>query len=116
MYGAMGQADKAEDAENKTGDMSTEQDETKDEKTEEEGAGESALLPKSICPGMDLKPGDDLPLKVVAIHGDEIEVEYSKESTKGDRDRKGGSMDNGSPKGKSYQGIGSRMMAGMGEG
>jgi hypothetical protein len=42
---------------------------------ETEETGETALLPKNICPGM--SPGDELVLKVVRVHGDQYEVSYS---------------------------------------
>lgn len=115
MYGELGNADEALDKTGQTGDEAEEQNETLDEKTEEEGAGESALLPKSILAGKDFTPGDELVLKVVAMHGDEVEVEYA--STKSPKNKpKGGSMDDGMARGKTYNGIGDRMMSGMGEG
>lgn len=40
--------------------------------------GVTALLPKSICPGMDLKPGDEIKLKVEKVLEDEVEVSYEK--------------------------------------
>lgn len=40
--------------------------------------GVTALLPKSICAGMDIKPGQTITLKVVKTYDDEIEVEYEK--------------------------------------
>lgn len=95
-------------------DRAQDQNETPDEKTEEEGAGESAMLPKSILAGKDFNPGDEVVLKVVAIHGDEVEVEYAKEGKDTKRERKGGDMDDGMPKGDAYKGIGKRMMGMMG--
>lgn len=80
--------------------------ETKDEKTEEEGAGESALLPKSILAGKDFNPGDELVLKVVAIHGDEVEVEYAKESGKKDNPYQ---KKDAAPMGKARAGMMDRM-------
>lgn len=41
------------------------------------GSGETALLPKSLCPGM--KVGSTVTLTITADHGDEYEVSYSKE-------------------------------------
>lgn len=96
-------------------DEAQDRGETHDEKTEEEGAGESAMLPKSILAGKDFNPGDELVLKVVALHGDEVEVEYAK-SEGGDKgERKGGDMDDGSPRGDAYKGIGKRMAGMMAE-
>ena len=39
-----------------------------------EAEGETALLPKSLCAGKELKPGDTLTFKVVHMYDDEIEV------------------------------------------
>jgi len=36
-----------------------------------------AVLPKSIMMGKDFKPGDEIVLKIDAIHDDEIEVSYA---------------------------------------
>lgn len=47
---------------------------TPDEEAGPEGV--TALLPKSICPGMDIKPGQTITLKVLKAYDDEIEVEY----------------------------------------
>jgi hypothetical protein len=87
-------------------DESQDKGETIDEKTEEEGAGESAMLPKSILAGKHFDPGDEVVLKVVAIHGDEVEVEYSESGTKDNAKETG--------KGDAYNGIGKRMMGAMG--
>jgi len=38
-----------------------------------------AMLPKSICPGMDFKPGDEIVLRVTDVRGDMLEVEYMPE-------------------------------------
>lgn len=43
------------------------------EPKEDEG-GETALVPKSLCPGM--KPGDELVLKIVAVQEDQYQVAY----------------------------------------
>lgn len=51
------------------------------------GDSEEAIIPRSICGGMDLKVGDKLPLEVTAIHDKEISVKYVAEK---DED-KGGS-------------------------
>lgn len=45
----------------------------------DEGAEQTALLPKSILAGKDFKPGDEVVLKVVHIYDDEVEVEYASE-------------------------------------
>lgn len=39
------------------------------------GSGETALLPKSLCPGM--KVGSTVTLTITADHGDEYEVSYN---------------------------------------
>lgn len=75
-----------------------------DKDDDKEGAGESALIPKSLCPGMDLKPGDKIPLVVRAVHGDEIEVEY-------EADDKPGADSEGRPMGKARAGMADRLSA-----
>lgn len=44
---------------------------------DEESAGASALLPKSLLAGKDFKVGDEVVLKIVHEYEDEVEVEYS---------------------------------------
>lgn len=39
--------------------------------------GETAVLPKSILAGKHFDPGDEVVLKVVAIHDDSVEVAYA---------------------------------------
>lgn len=117
MYGGGSESGpgRAQDPDKKE-DEDQDKGETTDEKSEDEGAGESAMLPKSILAGKHFDPGDEVVLKVVAIHGDEVEVEYSESGTKDNyRETKGGSMDDGSPRGDAYKGIGKRMGAMMGE-
>jgi hypothetical protein len=50
-----------------------------DEKME----GETALLPKSILGGKDFQPGDEVVLKIVGMHDDEVEVAYAPEKPGG---------------------------------
>lgn len=114
MYGGSDGPGPAQDPDMKSDEMD-DKGETKDEKTEEEGAGESAMLPKSILAGKDFNPGDELVLKVVAIHGDEVEVEYAKEGGDEKGGRKGGDMSDGEPRGDAYKGIGKRMAGMMAE-
>lgn len=47
-----------------------------EEQRPEEG-GETAILPKSILAGKEFKVGEEVVLKITAIHGDEIQVEYA---------------------------------------
>lgn len=41
----------------------------------EEG-GETSLLPRSFFAGKELTPGKECKVKIVAVHGDDVEVEY----------------------------------------
>jgi hypothetical protein len=50
--------------------------------------GETAVLPKSILAGKEFKPGEEVVLKIVAIHDDSVEVKYASES--GDEHSEGG--------------------------
>jgi hypothetical protein len=45
-----------------------------EEKSDESPRG---LLPKSILMGKDFKPGEEIVLKIEAIHDDEVEVSYA---------------------------------------
>lgn len=48
---------------------------------EEQDAGDekTALLPKSVTGGKTFEPGEEIVLKVVAVHDDELEVTYATE-------------------------------------
>lgn len=48
---------------------------------EEQDAGDekTALLPKSVTGGKTFEPGEEIVLKVVAVHDDELEVSYATE-------------------------------------
>jgi hypothetical protein len=46
------------------------------EESREEDDSETALIPKSLVAGYDLKAGDSIKLKVVSIMDDEVEVQY----------------------------------------
>lgn len=43
---------------------------------QEEGE-HTALLPKSILAGKDFKPGEEIVLKIVRLHDDQVEVAYA---------------------------------------
>lgn len=47
-----------------------------------EDSGETALIPKSLCPGM--KPGDTLTMRIVSEQEDEYEVAYEQEEEQGE--------------------------------
>lgn len=49
--------------------------------SEDESASAVGLLPKSILMGQDAVVGDELVLKITAIHDDQIEVAYPTESS-----------------------------------
>lgn len=46
-----------------------------EEKEHEEGV--TAMLPKSILAGKEFKPGEEVVLKIVAMHDDQVEVTYA---------------------------------------
>lgn len=46
----------------------------KEQRDNEDSPSKTALIPKSLFPGKDCKPGEKLKLEVVAVHEDEIEV------------------------------------------
>lgn len=45
--------------------------------SEDEGASSVGLLPKSILMGKKFNVGDEVVLKITAIHDDQVEVEYA---------------------------------------
>lgn len=45
-------------------------------------SNETVMVPKSICPGMNFKPGDEMILKVKNVQGDMLEMEYAPEPSK----------------------------------
>lgn len=45
----------------------------------ENSVEESALIPKSLLAGKEFKPGEEIVLEIVKMHGDEVEVRYAKE-------------------------------------
>ncbi len=46
-----------------------------DDSQEESSEGETALLPKSILMGKPINVGDTIELKIVAVHGKEVQVQ-----------------------------------------
>lgn len=44
---------------------------------EEKGKGATGILPKTLMGGKDFKPGEEIVLKVVAVHENDFEVEYA---------------------------------------
>lgn len=46
---------------------------------EKDMGGETALIPKSLLAGKDFQVGEEVVLKIVHDHGDEVEVEYASE-------------------------------------
>lgn len=60
----------------------------------------SALLPKSILAGKEFSVGEEVVLKIVAMHDDEIEVEYA--TGKSEPKDEGSTMDQAKSKVSSY--------------
>jgi hypothetical protein len=80
----------------------------------EEGAGdkqygETAIIPKAILGGKEFKPGEEVVLQVVAIHGDRVEVKYAAEPAAEQTPPKEAPMPAAAPTG----GGGDREMAAM---
>lgn len=48
---------------------------------DDQSPGETALLPKTILGGKDFQPGEEVVLKIVALHDDEVEVSYAPEKS-----------------------------------
>ena len=49
------------------------------QESESKGGEQTAILPKSILAGKEFKPGEEVVLKIVAIHDNDVEVEYASE-------------------------------------
>ncbi len=56
------------------------------EEKKETEAGVTAMLPKTILGGKEFKKGEEVVLKIVADHGDQIEVAYSYGDEGGEKD------------------------------
>jgi hypothetical protein len=51
-----------------------------DQEEKEEGEyGETAVIPKALLGGKDFKPGDEMVVQIVAVHGDRVEIKYAPE-------------------------------------
>jgi hypothetical protein len=46
----------------------------------------TGILPKEILAGKDFKPGEEIVLKIVAIHDNDVEVAYASEEGKGEKE------------------------------
>jgi hypothetical protein len=56
-----------------------------DEESKEEGEyGETAVIPKALLGGKEFKPGDEMVVQIVAVHGDRVEIKYAPEGGKGE--------------------------------
>lgn len=62
------------------------EEETQDTERED-GEEKTVLIPSSLCPGMEV--GDEVVLKITAIHDGEYEVAYAPEPGEGKRERYG---------------------------
>lgn len=71
----------------------------------DEGEQPRGVLPKAILAGKDFKPGDEIVLKIDAIHDDEVEVSYAPE--------KPGGGEGGGEYGEQPAGGGDAEMSGM---
>lgn len=69
-------ADESAPSEAQKGQTEPAGDDTADEESGPEGA--TTLIPKSVCPGMDLEPGQKLEFEVVKSYEDEVEIKYLK--------------------------------------
>ena len=58
------------------------------EEKRDPGDEKTALIPASLCP--DMQPGDEVTLKIVAVHEDEYEVSYSPKGNGDEEEHKAG--------------------------
>lgn len=66
------------------GSVSGDNDEDAPVEEAEDSGAETALLPKSMVAGMEVKAGDEIRLKIVKLYDDEVEVEYAHADEKED--------------------------------
>lgn len=52
----------------------------------EPSAQPSALIPKALLAGKEFNVGDEVVLKITAMHGDSVQVEYAPEKGKGEEE------------------------------
>ena len=54
-------------------------------------AGQTALIPKALLGGKEFKPGEEVVMKIVHDHGDEVEVAYATGHDEGNKNSDGDS-------------------------
>src|SRR5262245_6620319 len=55
---------------------------TRDTEEKSDEMGQTTLVPKSICPGMEFKPGEEMVLRVKRVLEDSYEMEYAPKESK----------------------------------
>lgn len=78
--------------------------------TEKPAESQTAVLPKSILAGKDFKPGEEVVLKVVAVHDNDVEVEYAPEGPEEGQAPPEAPMAQGAPEGSGGGGEMASMM------
>lgn len=80
---------------------------------EDKGGGKTYLLPKEVLEGKKFEPGDEVVLRIVAMHDDQIEVAYApaKEQEGGKGGEEGGGYE--APPEGGAGGMGDREMSSM---
>lgn len=89
------------------------------DESQSEDTSHVALLPKSVLMGKSFRVGDEVVLKITALRGSEVEVEYAKENTsepehpddETEPDEKRPDYDSGEP--EQDQGVGEQEPADM---
>lgn len=66
----------------------------------------SDLVNKALLAGKDFKVGDEVVFKIVAFHGDQVEVQYAPEKAEGGE---GGETEGGEPEGEDSNPMMSKM-------
>jgi len=61
--------------------------------TDEKMDGPTALIPKTLLAGKEFKPGEEVVMKIVHDHGDEVEIAYATEPSGGTKDGDDGDSD-----------------------
>jgi hypothetical protein len=76
----------------------------------EQGEEKTYVLPKEILMGKDFKPGDEVVLKIKAIHDDRIEVAYAPAKEQEGKQEEGGEGEGAAPGGGGQGGQYAAMM------
>src|SRR5690348_9477631 len=82
-------------------------------KPEDKEEGKSYLLPKAVLEGKEFEPGDEVVLRIVAMHDDQIEVQYAPAKEQEEEGKESHDEGGGAEPAGGMPGEGSNPMAAM---